>query len=68
MTRTDIKIIRENTKGEVGRSAYSPKIHQLKKDKDATPITTGTKILDTLSTNLCTGAFDPCASVTNRTI
>jgi hypothetical protein len=64
MTKTDIKIIRANTKGDAGRSAYSPKIHQLKKDKVATQITIGTKILDTLSTNLCTGAFDPCASVT----
>ena len=63
ITMTDIKAISANINGEVGRSAYPPKIHQPKKDNIAIPITTGTKILETLSANRCTGAFDPCASL-----
>jgi hypothetical protein len=51
ITKTDIKAIRANINGEVGRSAYSPKTHQVKNDKIAIPITTGTKTLETLSTN-----------------
>ena len=68
ITIIDIKIIRANVKGEVGRLIYSPKIHQQKKEKVATPITNGTKILETLSTRRCMGAFDPWASITRRTI
>ena len=68
ITIIDIKIIRANIKGGVGRLTYSPKIHQPKKEKVATPITKGTKILETLSTKRCIGAFDPCASITRWTI
>ena len=34
------------------------------KDQIATPMTKGTKTLETLSTKRCIGAFDPCASIT----